>query len=175
MTIMKNAFSFMKKELASVSLVLLSYIPMFFIGSILDILLTHFYAQVENGKRGLPLLSIWIYDAMAGRRFLAQEIMLCLWILMVLCFIFNAFISDDQNRFRIRFAYSFFFTWLLAIAIASFIAFACAAPFDLLLAHVGDAGVFATVVHSILVFELVLVLVSPIGLIIRRKLKRNKT
>ena len=175
MTIVKNVFYFMKQEFPSVALVLLSYIAMFFIGSILDILLIHLYSHVENGRAALPVISKWIYVSMGGRRFLAQELMLCFWILMVLCFVFDAFISGDQHRFRVRFAFAFLFTWLLAMSTASFIAFACLAPFDLMLAHIGDDGVFATVVHSVLLFEVFLVLVSPIVLIIWRKLRRSKT
>jgi hypothetical protein len=175
MTVIKNVSIFVKQELASVALVLLSYVPMFFIGSILDILLTHFYAQVENKATALPLISQWIYNAMAGWRFLAQELMLCFWLFMVLCLVFIAFISEDQNRFRVRFAYAFSFSWLLTIAMASFIAFACAAPFDLLCARIGDESVFASVVHAILLSELGLILVSPVVLIMWRKLRRRKT
>jgi signal transduction histidine kinase len=112
---------------------------------------------------------------MAGWRFLAQELMLCFWILMVLCLVFIAFISEDQHRFRVRFAYAFSFLWLLAMATAGFIAFACAAPFDLLCARIGDDSVFANVVHAILLLELGLVLISPIVFIIWRKLRKGKT
>ena len=72
---MKELFYFLKQELASVVLVLVSFIPFFFIGSLLDILLTHFYANIENGKAVLPPISQWVYESMAGHRFLPQEIM----------------------------------------------------------------------------------------------------
>jgi hypothetical protein len=88
---MKGLYDFLKQELASVVLILVSFIPLFFIGSLLDILLTHFYANIENGKAGLPVISQWVYGSLAGHRFLPQEIMACFWALMVILFILNAF------------------------------------------------------------------------------------
>jgi hypothetical protein len=55
--------------------------------SLLDILLTHFYAHVRNGKAALPAISQWVYESMAGHRFLPQEIMACFWILMLILLI----------------------------------------------------------------------------------------
>ena len=98
---MKAAFYFLRRELASVALILLSLIPILIIGSILDFLLTHLYAHVENGKTVLPIISQWIYDSIAGHRFLIQEIMASFWTLMVLCFMINAFIATDQQVFLI--------------------------------------------------------------------------
>ena len=166
---MKALFYFLKRELVSVVLILVSFIPLFFMGSLLDILLTHFYAHVENGKVALPTISHWVYESMAGHRFLPQEIMACFCLLMVILFILNAFFAKDQQQFRIRFIYSFLFTWILAITSATLIAFGCIAPFDLLLARLEEDGLFDSIIHVILVFELILILLIPVGLVIWRK------
>ena len=150
-------------------LILVSFIPLFFMGSLLDILLTHFYAHVENGKVALPTISHWVYESMAGHRFLPQEIMACFCLLMVILFILNAFLAKDQQQFRIRFIYSFLFIWILAITTATLIAFACLAPFDLLLARLEEDGLFDSIIHVILVFELILIVLIPVGLAIWRK------
>ena len=106
---MKAALYFLKRELASVLLVMASFIPLFFMGSLLDILLTHFYVHVENGKAGLPTISRWVYESMAGHRFLSQEIMACFWVLMLILVMLNAFLAKDRQQFRIGFIYSFLF------------------------------------------------------------------
>ena len=170
---MKALFYFLKRELVSVVLILVSFIPLFFMGSLLDILLTHFYAHVENGKAGLPIISQWVYESMAGHRFLPQEIMACFCLLMVIFFILNAFFAKDQQQFRIRFIYSFLFTWILAITAATLIAFACVAPFDLLLARLEEDSLLARIIHVILVFELILIVLIPVGLVIWRKVDRK--
>ena len=166
---MKAVLYFLKRELASVVLIMVSFIPIFFMGSLLDILLTHFYAHVENGKAGLPIISRWVYDSMAGHRFLSQEIMACFCVLMVISFILNAFFTKDQQQFRIGFIYSFLFIWVLAISTATLIAFGCIAPFDLLLARLEEDGPFDRIIHVILVVELMLILLIPVGLVIWRK------
>jgi len=168
---MKSPFRVLKQEFVSIALILISFFPILFIGSILDILLTHFYAHGENGKRVLPAISQWIHDWIAGHRFLPQEIMLCFWILMVLCFILNAFIAGDQHKFRIRFIYSFLLIWILVIATATFIVLACVAPFDILLARINENGLFGNIIHIILVFELILIIIMPVGLFIWRRVK----
>jgi len=170
---MKALFYFLKRELASVVLILVSFIPLFFMGSLLDILLTHFYAHVENGKTALPIISQWVYESMAGHRFLPQEIMAGFCLLMVIFFILNAFFAKDQQQFRIRFIYSFLFTWILAITAATLIAFACVAPFDLLLARLEEDSLLARIIHVILVFELMLIGLIPVGLVIWRKVSRT--
>jgi len=171
---MKAALYFLKRELASVLLVMASFIPLFFMGSLLDILLTHFYAHVENGKAGLPTISRWIYDAMAGHRFLSQEIMVCFCVLMVISFILNAFFAKDRQQFRIGFIYWFLFIWVLAISFATLIAFGCIAPFDLLLARLEEDGLFDGIIHVILVVELMLMLLIPVGIIIWRKVSSTE-
>ena len=128
---MKELYHFLKQELASVVLILVSFIPFFFTGSLLDILLTHFYANFENGKAVLPPISQWVYGSMAGHRFLSQEILTCFWMLLVILFILNAFFANDQQQFRIRFICSFLFTWVLGITAVTLIVFVCVAPFDL--------------------------------------------
>ncbi len=150
-------------------LILVSFIPFFFIGSLLDILLTHFYANIENAKEVLPGISQWVYESMAGHRFLPQEIMVCFWMLMVIFFILNAFFSTDQQQFRIRFIYSFLFTWVLAITTATLIVFACVAPFDLLLSRLEEDGLFDRIIHVILLLGLMLIILIPVGLVIWRK------
>ncbi len=166
---MKGLFHFLKRELTSVVLILVSFIPFFFIGSLLDILLTHFYANIENAKEVLPGISQWVYESMAGHRFLPQEIMVCFWMLMVIFFILNAFFSTDQQQFRIRFIYSFLFTWVLAITTATLIVFACVAPFDLLLSRLEEDGLFDRIIHVILLLGLMLIILIPVGLVIWRK------
>ncbi len=166
---MKELFYFLKREFAPVVLILVSFIPFFFIGSLLDILLTHFYANIENGKAVLPPISQWVYGSMAGHRFLPQEIMVCFWILMVIFFILNAFFAKDQHQFRIRFIYSFLFTWVLAMTTAALIVFACIVPFDLLLARLEVDGLFDRIIHVILLLELILIILIPVGLFIWRK------
>ena len=169
---MKAALYFLKRELASVLLVMASFIPLFFMGSLLDILLTHFYVHVENGKAGLPTISRWVYESMAGHRFLSQEIMACFWVLMLILVMLNAFLAKDRQQFRIGFIYSFLFVWVLAISTATLIAFACIAPFDLLLARLEEDGLFDGIIHVILVVELMLIILIPLGLVIWRKASR---
>jgi len=152
-----------------VVLILVSFIPLFFMGSLLDILLTQFYAHVENGKGVLTPISQWVYESMAGHRFLPQEIMACFWVLMVILFILNAFFPKDQQQFRIRFIYSFLFTWILAITTSTLIAFGCVAPFDLLLSRLEEDGLFDGIIHSILLLEVMLIILIPVGLVIWRK------
>jgi len=166
---MKGLFFFLKREIASVILVLVSVIPIFFMGSLLDILLTHFYAHVESGKAGLPTISQWVYESMAGRRFLPQEIMACIWILMLILFILNSFFAKDQQQFRMRFIYSFLLAWILAMTAATLIVFACVAPFDLLLARLEEDSLFDGIIHIILLLELMLIVLIPVGLVIMRK------
>ena len=166
---MKAALSFLKRELASVLLIMVSFIPLFFMGSFLDILLTHFYAHVKNVNTGLPTISQWIYESMAGHRFLSQEIMACFWVLMVILFILNAVFARDRQQFRMGFIYSFLFVWVLAISAATLIAFGCIAPFDLLLARLEEDGLFHGIIHVILAVELMLIVLIPVGLAIWRK------
>jgi hypothetical protein len=171
---MKAALYFLKRELASVLLVMASFIPLFFMGSLLDILLTHFYVHVENGKAGLPTISRWVYESMAGHRFLSQEIMACFCVLMLILVMLNAFFAKDRQQFRIGFIYSFLFVWVLAISTAILIAFGCIAPFDLLLARLEEDGLFDGIIHVILVIELMLIVLIPFGLVIWRKASRTE-
>lgn len=155
-------------------LILVSFIPFFFIGSLLDILLTQFYAHVENGKVVLTPISQWVYESMAGHRFLPQEIVVCIWMLMVMLFILNAFFVKDQQKFRMRFIYSFLFIWVLTITIATLIVFACVAPFDLLLARLEEDGLFYRIIHVILLLELILIILIPVGWVIMRKVSKAR-
>ena len=169
---MKELFYLLKRELVSVVLILVSFIPFFFIGSLLDIQLTHFYANIENGKAILPPISQWVYESMAGHRFLPQEIMTCFWVLMVLFFILITFFSNNQQQFRIRFIYSFLFIWALAITTATLIAFGCVAPFDLLLARLDEYGKIDRIIHVIMLLELMLIILIPVGLIVLSRVRR---
>jgi len=169
---MKELFYFLKRESASVVLILVSFIPLLFMGSLLDILLTHFYAHVEEGIVVLPDVSKWVYASMAGHRFLPQEVMVCFWILMVIFFILDAFFAADRTQFRIRFIYSFLFTWVLAITTATLIVFACVAPFDLLLTRLEEDFLFDSIIRVLLVFELMLVVLTPVGWVIMRKFNK---
>ena len=167
---MKELYYFLKQELVSVVLGLVSFILLFFIGSLLDIILTHFYAHVENGKEVLPTISQWVYENMAGQRFLPQEIMVCIWIFMVVLFILNAFLSKDRQQFRMRFIYSFLFTWVLAMTTATFIVFACVSPFDLLLSRIEANALFDSIIHIIFLLEVMLVILIPAGLVVMRRI-----
>ena len=167
---MKAALSFLKQELASVLLIMVSFIPLFFMGAFLDILLTHFYVHVKNVNTGLPTISRWIYEFMAGHRFLSQEIMACFWVLMVILFILNAVFAKDRQQFRMGFIYWFLFVWGLAISTATLIAFGCVAPFDLLLARLEEDGRFGGIIHVVLVVEIMLVVLIPVGLVLWRKI-----
>jgi hypothetical protein len=93
---------------------------------------------------------------------------------MVLCFILNALFADGQQQFRIRFIYSFLFSWVLAVTTSTLIAFACVAPFDLLLARLEEDGLFDLFIHVILVLEALLIVLIPVGLVIWRKVSRSR-
>lgn len=170
---MKVLFYFIKREFASAILVMISFIPFFFIGFLLDIILTHFYAWVENEKTVLPTISQWAYESMAGHRFLPNEIMACIWILLVVLFILNAFFAKDQQQFRIRFIYSLLLTWILAITTGTLIVFACVSPFDLLLSRLEEDSVFGFIIHAILIFELMLVVLIPVAVVIWRRISKT--
>ena len=158
-------------------LVLVSFIPFFFIGSLLDIILTHYYAHGEGGNAVLPTISQWVYETMAGRRFLPQEIMACIWMFMVILFILNAFLSKDRQQFHMRFIYSFLFAWVLVMTTATFIVFACVSPFDLLFSRIEENALFDSIIHNIFLLEMMLVILIPAGLVFMRRIGkvRQKT
>ena len=166
---MRAVFGFMKRECASVILLVLSLFPLLLIGSLLDILLTHVYAWFENAQTGLPPISQWIYENLSGHRALPQEIMVCFWLFMVLCFVLSAFTAKDRMRFRMGFIYSFLFAWLLAITAVAAIVLACALPLDLLLSRIDGGGGFSTAIHIILLLETVLIIAIALVMVIRRK------
>jgi hypothetical protein len=165
---MKALSRFVKQELASIIIVLLSFVPLFFMGAILDILLTRLYTHSGDKEAALPIISEWVNDIIAGHRFLPQEIMISVWLLMVLLFILNAVSSKEQHQFRLRFIYSFLFIWVFTIAIAVSIAFACIAHFDLLLARM-EGGPLETMIRLVLLVEIVLVAIIPVVVLIRRR------
>jgi hypothetical protein len=94
-------------------------------------------------------------------------------LLMVILFIPNALFAKDQQQFRIRFIYSFLFTWILAITAATFIAFACLAPFDLLLARLEEDSLFNRIIHVILLFEIMLIVLIPVAVVLWRKVSKT--
>lgn len=169
---MRAIFSFFKQEAVAALLVLLSFIPLFFIGSLLDIFLTHLYATTEKGGMVLPVMSEWVRDSIAGHRLLPQEIMACFWVLLVLLFVVNALTAGDRQQFRSRFIYSFLLVWLLSITAASFIALACALPFDLLLSRMDEDGMFSSLFRIILLFEVALIVIVPGGVLIWRRRRK---
>ena len=172
---MKALFSIMKRESVPIMLVLISFLPLFFIGSLLDIFLTHLYAAAEKGETALPVISRWVHNSIAGNRMLPQEMMSCFWLLLVILFIANVLTSHDQRQFRIRFIYSFLFTWLLSITTAFFIALACILPSDLLLSRIDGQGLLSGIIRIILIIELALVVIVPtIAVIFRRTKKLEK-
>lgn len=166
---MKAPKSRIIEELAPVFLVLLSFVPLFFIGCILDISLTHFFASAKESGAGLNMISRWVYDNMAGFRFLPQEIMTGFWLFMILSLIATLFHSADHQRFRIRFIYAFLFSWGAALTAAVCIGFACLHPFDLLLARLDATSGFPRAIETLLVIELLMIPLMVAGLFMRKK------
>jgi hypothetical protein len=169
---MKNVFQFLKQEASSVLLVLLSLIPLLLCGWLLDISLIQWSTRVGESLPTLSTFSGWVHSWIAGYRGLPQEIMLCIWVLMVLSLVINALFAVDHAVFRARFMYSFVFVWLLAVSLALAILSACASPFDLLLARIEDGRTLSIqVVRTLLVAELALLIVIPVGILLFRRAK----
>lgn len=171
---MKAPKSRIMEELAPVFLVLLSFVPLFFIGCILDISLTHFFASAKENGAGLNMISRWVYNNMAGFRFLPQEIMTGFWLFMILILIVNLFHSTDLQRFRVRFIYAFLFSWGAALTAAVCIGFACLHPFDLLLARLDATSGFGRVIETLLVVELMMIPIIAAGFFVWKKTRQSK-
>ena len=162
----------LRKDLFSACLVLFSFIPLFIIGALLDVFLAHLYGRFgESANAALPLISYWALGTMAGYRFLAQEIMVCLWGLMVLSFLITILVYEDQTQRRIRFVQTFIFMWILGLTVSSFIALSCILPFDLMIDRPEGRGLVGGVVRIVLILEIAMILFVPVGLGIRRKSK----
>lgn len=165
----------LRQDVYPAFLVLFSFVPFFVIGSILDVLLAHLYGRFGgNETAAVPLISHWTIDAMAGYRFLAQEIMVVLWALLVLFFLINTLSAGDQAQRKMRFLFGFSFMWLLCLTIASIIAFSCVLPFDLMLDRPDALGLLGRIVRFILISEVVLMIIVPIWLGIRGKSKNRR-
>jgi len=170
---MKNVLEFLKQEAPSILLLLISLVPLLLCGWLLDISLIQWSTRVEEQEMALPILSRWVHTWFAGDRGLPQEIMLCLWMLMLLGFVASAMFANDQPTFRMRFMYSFAFVWILAISLVLAVLVACAAPFDLLLARLDDGQTPSIpLFRTILVAELILLVVVPVGIIFFKRRKR---
>jgi hypothetical protein len=147
----------------------LSAVAFFFIGCLLDLALIYLFDCGQKGETALPTLSLWVYDSMAGHRFLAQELMMAFWAFMVLCLVINAVGAGDHQQFRIRFVYSFLFTWVLAISCAGAIALACLLPFEFMLARVEGSCLICVLIRIVLLCEIILTVGIPLWLLIRKK------
>ncbi len=163
-----------KHELTPIVLVLLSFIPLMVIGYILDVVLIHFFSQAQGNTAGFNSASLWVYNNLAGYRFLPQEIMTGFWLFMVLFFILNFFRSSDSQQFRIRFLLSFLFIWGSALTAAGCIVFACIQPFDLLLARLEDIPPFGKAIQNVLIAELLMIPLLPAAFFLFRKIRPVK-
>ncbi|MFH0726258.1 MAG: hypothetical protein V2B19_07930 [Pseudomonadota bacterium] len=155
-------------------LVLLSFIPLMLMGFILDILLVHFFSMIKGNISGLNTVSLWIYNHLAGYRFLPQELMAGFWFLMIISFIVIFSPPGDPQQLRFRFLYSFLFLWGAAVSVAGGIAFACIKPFDLLLSRVEDATWVGNSLPTVLIGELLVILFLPIVFFLWKKIKAAK-
>jgi hypothetical protein len=164
-----------KQELAPVFLVLLSFIPLMLTGFILDILLVHFFSMVKGNAAGLNVASLWIYNHLAGYRFLPQELMAGFWFLMIISFIIIFSRPGDPQQARFNFLYSFLLIWGTAISIAGCIAFACIKPFDLLLARVEGMTWVGNSLPTVLIAELMVILFLPIAFSLWKKASTFRT
>jgi hypothetical protein len=164
-----------KPELAPVFLVLLSFIPLMLTGFILDILLIHFFSMVKGNAAALNTPSLWVYNNLAGYRFLPQELMAGFWFLMIISIILIFSRPGDPQRVRFNFLFSFLLIWGTALSVAGSIAFACIKPFDLLLARVEDPTWVGCLLPSVLIGELLAILLIPIGFFLWKKAIPVKT
>jgi hypothetical protein len=164
-----------KQEMAPIFLVLLSFIPLMLIGFLLDILLVHFFSMLKGNISGLNAVSLWIYNHLAGFRFLSQELMAGFWFLMIIAFIVIFSPPGDPQQLRFRFLYSFLFLWGTAVSVAGGIAFACIKPFDLLSARVEDPTWVGNSLPTVLIAELLIILFLPIAFFIWKKTRAAKT
>lgn len=164
-----------KEEPAAVLLVLFSYIPLIFIGFILDILLVHFFTSAKESAAGLSSLSLWVYNNLAGYRFLPQEILTGIWLLMIIALMFNLFTAPDTRHFRIRFLYSFLYLWGLVLTAVAVLAFACVQPFDLLSARPEAITRFGKTIHILFFVELLVIVLLPAGFYWGQKRRSQKS
>jgi hypothetical protein len=158
-----------RQELAPVILVLFSFIPLMLMGFILDMLLVHFFSMLKGNIGGLNAVSLWVYNHLAGYRFLPQELMAGFWFLMIITSILIFFPPGDPQKSRLRFLYSFLFLWGTAVSVAGGIALACIKPFDLLLARVEDTTWVGNSLPVFLIAELLAILFLPIALFLWKK------
>lgn len=172
---MNARFPDIKQELAPVFLVLLSFIPLMLTGFILDILLVHFFSMVKGNAAGLNAASLWIYNNLAGYRFLPQQFMAGFWFLMIIFFILIFSRPGDPQQARFTFIYSFLLIWAMALSVAGSIAFACIKPFDLLLARVEDPTWVGSSLPLVLIGELLTILLLPIAFFLWKKSSAVKT
>lgn len=164
-----------KEEPAAIMLVLFSYIPLIFIGFILDILLIRFFTSAKEGAAGLSSLSFWIYNNLAGYRFLPQEILTGIWLLMIIALIFHIFTAPDTWHFRIRFLYSFLYLWGLVLTAVVVLVFACLQPFDLLSARPEAITRFGKTIHILFFVELLVIVLLPVGFYWAEKRRSQKS
>ena len=168
----KEATTFLRREALPAILVLGSAAPALFLGYILDVALVHLYAHHQGVA--LPRITVPVYQALAGHRGLAQEMMTACWLGMVVWYVKHALQYTSSETFRIRFLVGFALMWLVMLTIFLGILSACLAPLDLLLARITDDGyVGYAVLHAVIGLELLAMLVLVVKAILVRK--REKT
>jgi hypothetical protein len=165
---MKSVFDLIRRELLSFVLLLFSIMPLFILGLLLDLALVQLY--VRGNDIELPVLSQWVYNAMAGYRSLPLKFMLSFWLLMMLSFILSGLTSTSQEQFRLRFYYSYLMIWLLTATFAGFLFLACLVPFDYLSARLED-GYIGGFLHIIIALQVILIISGPF---IFRALQKRK-
>lgn len=161
-----------KKEAGILALAVLSFPPLFILGSLLDILLVHQYAACEEMGFALPYLSQWVFRYLAGYRFIPHQMMFCFWLLMIVAWLGFYFSSNDSMLFRSRFVISWLIIWLVALTVSGFIIMAVLLPYDLLLIRFPDRGTytgFEILIMAAIVFEALLILFIPVYFMTRRK------
>ncbi|MBI4773909.1 MAG: hypothetical protein HY788_06965 [Deltaproteobacteria bacterium] len=163
--------SFLRREAVPAVLMMGSVVPALFLGYILDVALVHLYASYQN--TGLPQITVPVYEALAGHRGLAQEIMLACWLGMAVWFVKQALSYTSSETFRSRFLMGFAVMWLAMLSIFLGILSACLAPSDILLARISDGYRGYAVLHAIIGFELLAVPVLAIKAIRVRKRERT--
>ena len=168
----KEATTFLKREAVPTILVMGSVVPALFLGYILDVALVHLYAHHQDAA--FPLITVPVYQALAGYRGLAHEMMLACWLGMVVWYVKHVLQYTSSEAFRIRFLVGFALMWLVILTIFLGILSACLAPWDLLLARITDAGyVGYAVLHAVIGLELLFLVVLVVKAILVRK--REKT
>ena len=161
----------LRDQWGPMAMVLLSFFPLMGLGFILDVGLVLFYSQIGGNSAGLSVFSLWVYNHLAGYRFLAQEFMLCFWLVIVLFFFYTAFRTSDPQQFRLHFLYVFVFLWGTVMTACIGTIYVCIQPFDLLLDRIEDTQSLARTLDAVLLIELAMIFLLPAAFAILKKIK----